>query len=168
MSKIISTIKVGSTDKEVLEVGKTYKFYDDGKISPMRQFNAKVLRIITKEDGKEIMFPTYCCEDSDWEETTIVYKDEKPHGQKSLYDVWETKKQYLDWVFAEDTKYFIECSIPRYDKDTIWFAERKDGGWYSMDIQSYWQGGLLDIFNNLTEELEVFCKENNIKMKTDL
>lgn len=42
------------------------------------------------------------------------------------------------------------------------------GGWYSMDIQSYWQGGLLDIFNDLTEELETFCKENNIKMKTDL
>ncbi|MFR6305656.1 MAG: hypothetical protein ACLUNR_02360 [Bacilli bacterium] len=44
-----------------------------------------------------------------------------------------------------NTDYFIGCYIPKYDNNLIWFARTKYGTWFSMDIQSNWQGGLLDV-----------------------
>ena len=141
------------------KVGNIYKFYDDGKLNLSRQYDAKVIRIIPKEEAKSIMFPVYCCEDSYWDETTTVYRDEEPVGEKSLYDVWTEEVKYHDWIFATDTDYFIECSIPKYDKYSIWFARMKDGNWFSMDIQSSWQCGKLDVDNHLTEIMEEAYRE---------
>ncbi len=142
------------------KVGKTYKFYDDGKLNHSRQYDAKVIRIIPKEEAKSVMFPTYCCDASDYEEVTTVYKDEQPVGKKSLNDVWIEEVKHCDWVFATDTDYFIECSIPRYDENNIWFARMLDGNWFSMDIQCFWQGGKLDVDNHLTEMMEEAYRES--------
>lgn len=49
------------------------------------------------------------------------------------------------WIWNGDTDYFIGCYIPEYDDHLIWFARIKYGTWFSMDIQSNWQGGLLDV-----------------------
>ena len=49
------------------------------------------------------------------------------------------------WIWNGDTDYFIGCYIPEYDDHLIWFARTKYGTWFSMDIQSNWQGGLLDV-----------------------
>lgn len=133
------------------KIGETYKFYDDGKITPSRQYDATVLRIITTEEAKSITFPIYVYEESDWEPTTFDPKDEEPIGEISLFDKWKEELEYHDWIYATETDYFIECSIPRYDKCPIWFARMTDGNWFSMDIQSGWQGGKLDVTGELTK-----------------
>ena len=142
------------------KVGCTYKFYDDGKITPSRQYDAIVLRIISKEEAKSVMFPLYCCEDSNYEETTIVYKDEIAIAEKSLYDIWEEGVKCYDWLYATDTDYFIECSIPSYDEYHIWFIKTQDEGWFSMDIQNCWQSGKLDVDGHLTENLKRWVEEH--------
>lgn len=140
-----------NTLEPIPDIGKTYMFYDDGKISRCRQDKARVLCVITKEDAKEIFIPTYY--DDDFNLTTIK-QDIEPTGSISLYDIWLLSKKEYDWIFANDTDYFIECSIPEYDENTIWFVRTKSGGWFSMDIQNEWQGGRLDVSGELTKMLK--------------
>lgn len=161
MTKVIKKISDGEYGELTIEVGKTYMFYDDGKIRPSRQYEATVLRIIKVEDSKNIMFPTYCCEESDYYEETIVYPGEKAVGERSLYNIWLEAKKSHDWLFAEETDYFIECSIPRYDENNIWFVRTIEGNWFSLDIQSWWQGGSLDVSGELTRELKIALEEYN-------
>jgi hypothetical protein len=169
----------------VPEVGKIYKFYDDGKIRISRQYDATVLRILNKEEAKNSMFPLYCNENTDWEETTIIQDNESIAGTISLYDKWQEaiKNHTQDegnctmviqdkdgnfrelevgepWLFAKDTDYFIECSIFGYDESNIWFARTINGNWFSMNIQNGWQGGQLDVDNHLTRELEEYISKN--------
>lgn len=142
-------------------IGNAYEFYDDGKIYPRRRYTTTVMDIISTEEAKSVMFPIYVYEESDMIPTTIVAEGEEPIGETSLYTVWEFNKEEHDWVFATETDYFIKCSIPKYDEYPIWFVRTKEGNWFSLDIQSHWQGGLLDIDNHLTKELEEWMKENN-------
>lgn len=112
-------------DKEkVPNINERYFFFDDGKISYSRMYQA----IVTK------VFP---------------YKD-APDFLKKYF-----KKESLnaDWIFDGNTDYFIGCEIKDYDKDTIWFARAKNGGWFSMDIQNDWQGGRLDVSGKLEDYL---------------
>ncbi len=124
------------------QVNKTYNFYDDGKAA--RRYDAKVIRVITKEDATKVMFPTYCNEFTDWLPSTVT-QNEDPAGEMSLYDKWQEMCPEYDWIFDQDTDYFVECSIPKYDEYTIWFARTIDNGWFSMDIQNSWQGGRLEV-----------------------
>ena len=142
------------------EVGKTYEFYDDGKIYPGRRHTATVMEIISTEEAKSVMFPIYVYKESDYIPTTIVAEGEEPIGEISLYTVWEFNKEIHYWVFTTETDYFIKCSIPTYDDYPIWFVRTKKGNWFSLDIQSNWQGGLLDIDNHLTEEMEEWLKQS--------
>ena len=119
------------------EVGKFYHFWDDGKSSPSRHYICKVERVITPEEAKDIMVAV-----TDWD------FDENGEVKRvtSLYDHWkEEAVPNHDWLYANDTDCFVEASCPRYDENNLWFARTKDGGWFSMDIQSSWQGGTLDI-----------------------
>lgn len=128
---------------------KTYKFYDDGKTS--REYDAVVLRILSKDEAKAIKFKARL--DDDNELSTYYDKswgfDEQYTFHKSLYDIWENAVKNIDWVFSNDTDWFIECSIPLYDEYPIWFVRTNNGGWFSLDIQSSWQGGLLDVDNQV-------------------
>ena len=165
--------------KPIPDVGKTYKFYDDGKVTLSRQYEAKVLRLVSPEEAKEIVFPTYYNRYNE-ETTTIVVKDDDPNGLKSLYDCWRdqvkehtqheggciftkmTKDGHIKslevgdpWLYANDTDWFIECEIPEYEPEyTVWFVRTIDGGWFSMDIQNCWMSGELDVTNKMTEWLE--------------
>ena len=40
-----------------------------------------------------------------------------------------------------------------YDDNLIWFARDTSGGWFSMDIQSDWQSGRLDVDGKLYEHI---------------
>ncbi len=135
------------------EIGKTYKFYDDGKVSYSRQYDATVLRIISKEEAKSIMFPLY------WDywrrsKTTHINDAGILNEKKSLYDVWKEEVAEDDSTYNTFTDCFVECSIPEYDDDTIWFVRATNNGWFSLDIQSDWQSGRLDIDNHITEDLD--------------
>lgn len=130
-------------NKPVPEVGKDYHFFDDGKISHSRHYIATIKRLITKEEAKSIIF-----------ELTEYFNDDDYYDYKSsLYDIWQGEIEEYDWIIAKDTDYIVEASIPEYDDNLIYFVRTKDGGWFSMNIQSDWQGGRLDIDGKLYESL---------------
>lgn len=115
---------------KIPEVGKTYKFYDDGKRSPSRTYEATVIRIVSYDE--EILVNKYNYEIDDFILTPIQ-------------EIHKEKVENRNWIFSKTTDYFVECEIPKYDDNTIWFARTKSGGWFSMDIQSGWQSGELDV-----------------------
>ena len=131
--------------KPLPEVGKEYHFFDDGKTSPGRHYICRCERIITSEEAKSITVEV------PGEECT---KDNPVTDKISLYDHWHDREMPLhDWLYANNTDYFVECSCPNYDEDNLWFVRTKDGGWFSMDIQSWWQGGRLDVDGSIFEDV---------------
>ena len=126
--------------KPIPEVGKYYHFFDDGKTSPGRHYIARVERIVPISDSPEILVPYM---DPYLEELV----------SRSLWDIWNSEKTETAWVFSDKTDVLIEASCPKYDENKLWFARTKNGGWFSMDIQSGWQGGLLDVTSEVYESV---------------
>ena len=123
----------------VPEVGQKLHFWDDGKSGDSRHFLAVVTHILTPKQAKSI----YC-------EGRMFIDDNTPdiellNKSRSLVDLWEKNKKEYDWIFKDETDYFVGCAIPEYDEHIIWFARDKRGEWFSLDIQSSWQGGFLDV-----------------------
>lgn len=165
------------------ELGKTYKFYDDGKVRKSRQYDALVIRLATIEEAKKVMFPVYLGDDC--EPTTFTRDENDKIGVKSLYDCWmdaienhtqddsnctmvieDVNGHYKEckvdepWLYAKTTDWFVECKIREYEEEnTVWFVRTIHDGWFSIDIQNCWMGGLLDVDNHLTEALDEQIKE---------
>ena len=136
--------------KDLPEVGKYYHFWDDGKTSPSRHYICRVESIKTLDEAKNIKVDV-----PRWDHVTSCSYFEKD----SLYNVWENQVAGHDWLFAEDTDYLVEVSCPKYDKHNLWFVRTKNGGWFSMDVQSSWQGGELDIDGSIYESILEYAKE---------
>ncbi len=149
--------------KPVPEVGKTYKFYDDGKITPGRQYDATVLRLVSIKEAKKMMFRVESKESSLynlWKEEVnshIMDEDDVMYHVDSAGNFIPIKAGQ-PWLYATDTDWFVECSIPDYDDNTIWFARTIYGEWFSMDIHSSWESGKLDVDNAYTENLNEFIE----------
>lgn len=145
-------------DKKPLpEVGKLYHFFDDGKTSPSRHYICKCEQIITPEEAKSVMI-----------EVPNEYVDDVM-DKISLYEHWhDNEMPKCDWLYAEDTDYFVECSCPKYDKNNLWFVRTKDGGWFSMDIQSWWQSGRLDVDGEIFQEVLNYIKEYSKYYSNDI
>ncbi len=140
-------------DKKPLpEVGKFYHFFDDGKTSPSRHYICKCERIVTAEEAKNITVKV------PGENHT---KDNPVYETLSLYDHWHDNEMPThDWLYATETDYFIECSCPVYDDFNLWFVRTKEGGWFSMNVQSWWQSGRLDVTNEIFENVTSYIKEH--------
>ena len=123
----------------VPQVGEKLHFFDDGKVGDSRHYMAVVTHVLTPEQAK-CVFVVDATSFSEYH--SIDFEENK---SLSLLDVHAEEVKSCDWIFAEQTDYFIACSIPEFDNHIIWFVRKKDGGWFSMDIQSDWQGGYLDI-----------------------
>jgi hypothetical protein len=145
--------------QEVPKVGDKHSFFDDGKMCESRHYMAEVLRVITPDEAKQITFNLINYDDwnSDLQDYNI-----KENITKTLYEVWREEVDAhrqrdcftvltdgakttpgSPWCYAEETDFFIECSIPKYDEHTIWFVRHVSGGWFSMDIQQSWMSGTL-------------------------
>ena len=122
--------------QDVPIVGKTYHFFDDGKIKPSRHSIATILRVISPDDAKNIMV------------------DSISLGRVSLWDVWKDEVEQCYWLYATETDWFVEASDRDYDKNNLWFVRTQDGGWFSLDIQSSWQAGELDVDGHLYESVK--------------
>jgi hypothetical protein len=137
--------------KPIPKVGEFYHFFDDGKTSPSRHYICKCERVVTSEEAKSIMVTV---PDDECTQDNPIY------NLVSLYDHWHNDEMpNHDWLYETETDYFVECSCPVYDDNNLWFVRTKnDGGWFSMDIQSWWQGGRLDvdgkIFENIIQEVK--------------
>lgn len=135
--------------KPIPEVGKYYHFWDDGKLSSGRHYICRCERIITVEEAKSIMI-----------KVPNEYIDDIM-DTISLYEHWhDDEMPNHNWLFETETDYFIECSCPEYDEHNLWFVRTKDGGWFSIDIQSGWQSGRLDIDGEIYNEIIQDCIDN--------
>ena len=124
MGKKINSKKIKFDEKPIPKVNQTCMFFDDGKISYSRMYQATV---------KQVM----------------VY-DDAPDKVKKAF---ERESKAHDWIWNKTTDYIIACDIKDYDKNLIWFARTVDGGWFSMDVDKSWQGGRLDIDGELEDYL---------------
>ena len=124
MSKKINNKQIKFDEKPIPKVNQTCMFFDDGKISYSRMYQATV---------KQVM----------------VY-DDAPDKVKKAF---ERESKTHDWIWNKTTDYIIACDIKDYDNNLIWFARTVDGGWFSMDVDKSWQGGRLDIDGKLEDYL---------------
>lgn len=124
MGKTINSKQIKFDEKPIPKVNQTCMFFDDGKISYSRMYQATV---------KQVM----------------VY-DDAPDKVKKAF---ERESKAYDWIWNKTTDYIIACDIKDYDKNLIWFARTVDGGWFSMDVDKSWQGGRLDIDGELEDYL---------------
>lgn len=124
MGKKINSKQIKFDEKPIPKVNQTCMFFDDGKISYSRMYQATV---------KQVM----------------VY-DDAPDKVKKAF---ERESKTHDWIWNKTTDYIIACDIKDYDNNLIWFARTVDGGWFSMDVDKSWQGGRLDIDGKLEDYL---------------
>lgn len=124
MGKTINSKQMKFNEKPIPKVNQTCMFFDDGKISYSRMYQATV---------KQVM----------------VY-DDAPDKVKKAF---ERESKTHDWIWNKTTDYIIACDIKDYDKNLIWFARTVDDGWFSMDVDKAWQGGRLDIDGKLEDYL---------------
>lgn len=124
MSKVIDGKNMKFSKKPIPKVNQTCMFFDDGKISYSRMYQATV---------KQVM----------------VY-DDAPDKVKKAF---ERESKTHDWIWNKTTDYIVACEIKDYDRNLIWFARTVDGGWFSMDVDREWQSGRLDIDGELEDYL---------------
>ena len=124
MDKTINSKQNKFDEKPIPKVNQTCMFFDDGKISYSRMYQATV---------KQVM----------------VY-DDAPDKVKKAF---ERESKSHDWIWNKTTDYIIACDIKDYDNNLIWFARTVDGGWFSMDVDKSWQGGRLDVDGELEDYL---------------
>ena len=124
MDKTINSKQNKFDEKPIPKVNQTCMFFDDGKISYSRMYQATV---------KQVM----------------VY-DDAPDKVKKAF---ERESKSHDWIWNKTTDYIIACDIKDYDNNLIWFARTVDGGWFSMDVDREWQSGSLDVDGELEDYL---------------
>ena len=124
---------------EVPQVGQIYHFFDDGKMSKNRHYKAECLEVITSEEAKKVLLEFSVDGSSDIQKV-------------SLYNIWKDNVKKYDRMYAEKTDYFVRCRVPEFDENDLWFVRTINNRWFSMDIQSCWQTGLLDVGNDMYEQ----------------
>ncbi len=143
------------TNTKIPILENNYYFFDDGKTSPSRCYKAKVINIIPYNKCDKVFEIPY-------EKTTIlkslkeIHKDEvdshRQSGNLKILSKGASTEPGSPWLYAEKTDFFIECEIPGYDENNIWFARDVSGGWFSLEIQDNWQSGRLDVNNSIYED----------------
>lgn len=124
MSKTINSKQIKFDEKPIPKVNQTCMFFDDGKISYSRMYQATVKQVMVYDDAPD-----------------------------KVKKVFERESKTHDWIWNKTTDYIIACDIKDYDNNLIWFARTVDGGWFSMDVDKSWQGGRLDIDGELEDYL---------------
>lgn len=140
------------------EVGKKYYFFDDGKTSPSRCYVAKVLRVIPYDECEEILdIYDHDCQQNIPKSLKDIHKEEVDnHTIQSPNLIIGGCKQGEPWLYAKETDFFVECLIPGYDDNNLWFVRTIDRGWFSINIQNSWQSGRLDIDNSIYDEAKEY------------
>lgn len=136
--------------KPVPELLHYYHFWDDGKVSPGRHYICRVEGLLTQTTALSTWVKVPI--DSDfW--PIIDGKPQKIYEDKTLYNVWKEAIKFHDHLLADNTDYFVEISCPEYDDNLLYAVRTKNGGWFTLDIQSWWQGGILDVTGEIFEDV---------------
>ena len=136
--------------QEVPKVGEYYHFWDDGKTGPSRHYICKIENIIKIKDAKNILVnvPEY-----------NITTHENVFCDVTLYDRWQYQVKEYDWLYSTDTDYIIEISCPNYDENNLYAVRTKDGGWFTIDVHSWWQSGRLDVTGKIFEDVTSFWEQ---------
>lgn len=121
---------MNNINKPVPLKGGVYHAFDDGKINPDRHMLLRVLDVW----GRISMKP--------WMIAVMKYNAEKAH-----------------WIFNDDTDYFIETICDKTG-EKLWFARSKDGGWYSLQVESHMDSCLLDVNGSFWESMVEYYSQN--------
>lgn len=141
---------------ELPKVGEVYDFFDDGKRSLSRHFKATVKRIISVEEAKSLKF-------------NYVGAEEWEPKEWSIYDIYKKEQEEYDWIFGGiETECFVECTIPDYDNDMIYFAQTKYDGWFSLNVTNPWQGGRLMLDSTVYDNLIKVYEEERSKYENNI
>jgi len=126
-----------------LHTGDLLWCYDDGKLTPSRQYTVEVQRVINYEDADEDLkkhYKIYCKDNED----LGIFKNH-PIGWKTPFFIITKSDElpdcYKEEVFALD------------DESVGWFGI----GLYFKEeevVDVYWSSGLLDIDGSLTQKME--------------
>ena len=107
-------IKLDISGEMIIEVGKHYDYFDDGKISESRKYNVIIDKILTLKEIKK--------------------------SQKDVLDMWKEETNKCYWLYAKETDYFLQATLNLIDGfETIYFVRTVDNGWFSL---GYWSGRL--------------------------
>ena len=127
-------------------VGTNLKFFNNGEISKLRIYNAKVTYIIYKDSAKNYK---------------LEFTDKT---SKNLYDFWQDEinnhiniknfqvlpyKIGEPWLYARNTDFFVFCDIPEYSDLSVIFVRDVENRWISLGYPRHFDRGVLDV----TEEL---------------
>lgn len=112
--------------KRIPNIGDILPAFDDGKVRFSRLYETKIISVIPFDDSKEIIVKSFDNQDM------------------RLSDVWTFNIEEYDWLFADETDFIIEAYMKNEVANPNYFARTKDGGWFSMSVQSYMQGSRLD------------------------
>lgn len=136
-------------------IGKQYHFFDDGKITHSRHYMATVVDIISPEQAKDIKM-NYQNMNILVSLYTIWREEIDDHRQGEHFKVLTSRPMNVGdpWLYAEETDYFVKCSIPEYDENDIWFVRTINGGWFSLNTVNTWMAGRLDVSGKLFDMLE--------------
>ncbi|MFA7307604.1 MAG: hypothetical protein WC026_13130 [Hyphomicrobium sp.] len=106
-----------------IEIGKTYNYFDDGKINESRKIPVLITEIIPFD---KIDFETL--------------------------NLWIEEVEECGWLYAKETDFFVKgtLKITESKKEEIIFVRTKtNNSWFSMG----WWGGILDVDGSLTKLL---------------
>ena len=117
------------------EIGKIYKFYDDGKITYSRQYRCKIINIIPYNNVSD-----------------------------KIKEQYKTLVNHYKWIFSSYTDYFIIGKVEDDIIEDQVFMRTLKGDWFSNAISLNTKdfdiidrgdvGGLLDVDGVITKELE--------------
>lgn len=137
------------------EVGKFYHFWDDGKISASRHYICKCEEIVTPVQAQEIII--YESVYADYPMSLYDYRkvivDNHRQSKGCIHASSGSTEDGAPWLYAEETDCFVRLSCPNYDKDDLWAVRTVNGGWFTMDVQSGWQGGSLDVTGKIYQDI---------------
>lgn len=144
--------------QDVPIVGNKHSFFDDGKQSISRHHIAEVVNIVTKENAKELFLNIKDYNNNIYPKSLYdIWVDEVNNHRQSAYGMvlCRNMKEGEPWLYDEDTDYFIECLIPSYDENSVWFVRDINGGWFSINTINSWMSGRLMPLNF---DFETFCE----------
>lgn len=108
-------------------VGKQYNHYDDGKIRPSRHSVVKVTKVIPYNEVND-----------------------------KLKILISSEQEECDWLYAPKTDFVVFADTINQDnsltKEQI-YIRTKDNGWFSIDNETYFDSGRLDIDHTLTDSV---------------
>lgn len=145
--------------EQIPVIGNKYHFFDDGKIRESRHYIATVLKKITPEQAKDI-YMNYQGTDTSVSLYTIWREEIDSHRQGNTFKVLTSgsMEEGAPWLYAEETDYFIKCSILDYDENDVWFVRTINGEWFSLNTVNTWMAGGLDVSGERFKSLEEMQK----------